>query len=314
MEHHAIMNRGDSAQGIARIPRETAPEYHTQAGQHNLVGNPQLTPPGLTAEFRVLDRQAAVDIIDRCDNNAKALGRARWLKNTCAHGDQALVAKLANLMQGELYAVNGDAVVISVEGLLVRGRELLQAIITTNIRTVVLVVRGVPYDLATTSIDLARPRTPAQVLEALGAPVGWVAVDAVKFMFLEKHAWRGSLEHFRRFEIQEIYRANRDVESSLNYVCAAGPLDANSGLLAFGHWRFGKINPPLRDEFFEGFYKPEGLPATDVRFELREALKKYLPPLLQAELLVKAWNVARKFWPAVFIPLGYTAGKFPPIL
>jgi hypothetical protein len=227
-----------------------------------------------------------------------------------------LTAIKADIENGE-WVLNGETLIVSVDGYLNDGQHRVLACIETGIPIRTLVVFGIKRTARTTT-DQGTARTAANYLDMDGKH-DTVVLAAVAKLLWQFHS-TGRITHAgdlgrapTKVEIKKtVEKHEKEIQRSIEHANKkTAKLLGPKSLVAFCHFIFNQINEVDASTFIERAIDGANLRKTDPILTLRERLLSdpKMPLSDRFEAIVRAWNAYRNRLPMAKIKI---TGKHPP--
>jgi len=234
----------------------------------------------------------------------------------------ATIKLYANEMRKGNWVVNGEAIKISAEGVLLDGQHRLNAVITSGVAIDSLVIRGLA-DSVFDTLDTGAKRTPGDVLSLSGIKNSKLVATAARLLLIYKKS--GEL----RISTTDFYTTNNDIltfvqertllQMSANHVGAKKGLRkiaGYGGLMVSLHYLFLMANEEKCNYFFSSLETGAGLEKGNPILALRNRLlgedsRMYRAGGELSALYIKAWNATLNKKQIVNIRFNPAAEEYP---
>ena len=267
------------------------PKYHTvsdlRRAQLWLDAQIKKSESGVFSEVATLTPELAMVLLDRNPGNRKV--------------KQGKVVELGKDMIGGNWKLNGEAIIVSDDGLLNDGQHRCAAVVECKIPVQVVITFGVPRDSRDT-LDQGSMRSAADYLDMHGVESAKHLAGAAralwqyqKFGFIRMTSMRHAPT---RTEIKQVALEHPSLGRSVRFVSRRGVKAIGSvSLLAFCHFCFRKAAGEMAADYFmdallEGASLKRGDPILYVRNRFI-AEKSRMKSEEKVELLFRAWNAHR---------------------
>lgn len=218
--------------------------------------------------------------------------------------DNRVVTSYAEAMMRGEWVLNGEAIIVSDDGVLLDGQHRLAACVKANIPMTAVVVQGIPR-AAQATIDRGKGRTPGNVLHLLGEQNANATAGALSFMFryfndnISTDTRSTAPSTMQMIGLLENNPGIRDSVRIIEHLRTRG--FAKPSMLAAFHYIFGMDDPnednALRDAFFDQLridFNGERHSSTSLLFSrlVANASSKTakMPAAVTAALFIKAWK------------------------
>lgn len=211
-----------------------------------------------------------------------------------------VVDKYARDMRDGRWQLNGQTIKIGVSGKLMDGQHRLEAVKKAGRPFYAIVVRGVP-EAAFGSLDVGRRRALGEVLRDQGETNTSVLASGLRWFWMLKYGYVLSANISpTNGELLDVLQKNPEIRDSVKFTSQIREI-MGGGLAAALHYRFGRIEPGLANEFFARLIDGIDLSAVSPIYHLRERLLKtravYRVRISDGEraaLAIKAWNAFKE--------------------
>lgn len=258
-----------------RTPKQTV---------ESMLARAKKAPYGLLAEVIEVDAPLAAELLSRNTNNRKiSKANVRRYRMDAANGH---------------WALNGQPIIISDDGVLADGQHRLQAIDETDFKVPMLIVAGVAPK-ARVTMDQGRPRNAGDDITMLGEETGEIAGTMIRYiMGFEANArqhLRG-LAKVSRAQIQEFFERNKDRIRRSAEVAAELRTPARAyvaaPMLGFIHFILSQENPEKAEAYVRQIGLGEGLTSADPAYVVRAKLIDLgrINGTKKAEIILSGWK------------------------
>lgn len=262
-----------------------------------------------TYEVEDIDPVRAEEILSRNTHNRTVRGR--------------VVRAYAEDMRNGAWQENGESIKLAVDGTVVDGQHRLHAIVESETKHRVLVVRGLPMETQET-VDGGAKRKFSDVLKLREEPRYVALASVTRRCLLWDQGYRGRESHrtpptvaqmLAFIEAHPEVRRSTEVAAS---VSAHAPLSAS--IVGLCHWLFEDLDFEDAEFFFGRIKDGVGLTERDPVYVLRRTLanartdRSRLLENQATAFVIKAWNAYREGRQIQFLafrPGGANPEKFP---
>jgi hypothetical protein len=221
-------------------------------------------------------------------------------RNTRNRGlSKGVIERYARDMREGRWQVNGEALIIGVDGGLLNGQHRLYACIAAGVAFQSFVTRGVVSEGAFDTIDQGRPRTHADIHGMRGELNTALLSATIKWVWRFFRMSMTSALSCSMQEERELLEQNPDVRNAVTFAAnrrlLARTLLAPS-VVAFSYWCFNRQDSDMCKLFFDMLSTGINLRGDDPIYALRERLYragKTLHPYETLALVCKAWNYTK---------------------
>jgi hypothetical protein len=215
-------------------------------------------------------------------------------------GPSRTVEAYANAMLRGEWQINGEAIIVSQEGLLNDGQHRLRAVVESGATVKMQITFGVARESRHT-VDQGAARSPGDILVMYGEKNAHQLAHGLQFLWCydgkRPFGYRPSTD-----ELLQTLDANPGLREAVRAVGhLVGEFRASAGYLAGAHYVCGRIDSGLADSFLDRVATGLGLTETGSPiFRLRKRLQDHLakrdslPAIEQAALYIKAFNAVRQ--------------------
>ncbi len=243
----------------------------------------------LRASVELIDAAVAEKLLSNNELNRKISG--------------VVVDKYARDMRDGRWRLNGQTIKISASGKLMDGQHRLEAVKKAGRPFYAIVVRGVP-ETAFGSLDVGRRRALGEVLRDQGETNTSILASGLRWFWMFKYGYVLSANISpTNGELLEVLAKNPGIRDSVKFTSQIREI-MGGGLAAALHYRFGRIEPALADEFFSRLIDGIDLSAVSPIYHLRERLLRTravyrirISDGERAALAIKAWNAFKEHRP-----------------
>lgn len=235
-----------------------------------------------------------------------------------------LVEQFAADMRAGNWQINGEAIKISFDGLLLDGQHRLHAVIESDMSVQMLVITGLPADSQET-MDQGRPRSFADVLKLRGEHDYCVLSTAVRIVYLmgrDGVPFTGGRPQPSIKAMAATLAAHPGIRDSVKLAASLKRRWLPSTMFAAFHYLFTQVSADDATDFFLKVATGENLTADHPCYTLRERLiKEHHDPAgihqrTKTAFIVKAWNAYRAGEPLqrlMWVGGGTSPDRFPQI-
>lgn len=247
------------------------------------------SPGSLKASVELIDAAFAERLLANNELNRKISG--------------VVVDKYARDMRDGRWRLNGQTIKISASGKLMDGQHRLEAVKKAGRPFYAIVVRGVP-EAAFGSLDVGRRRALGEVLRDQGETNTSILASGLRWFWMLEHGYVLSANISpTNGELLEVFSENPGIRESVKFTSQVREI-MGGGLAAALHYRFGRVDVALADEFFSRLTHGIDLSALSPIYHLRERLLRTravyrirISDGERAALAIKAWNAFREHRP-----------------
>lgn len=211
------------------------------------------------------------------------------------------VIKIANDIESGLWALNGETIIVSEEGLLNDGQHRMQAVILTGMSIETVLFFGAPRKSRFT-VDMGAARTCGHLLAMDGITDSNQKAAAGKLLLIWSRGAYTNADHIAgtKQEVRAFFEENRiNIEKAYEAV-ANRPFSKAAGqtMMMAGHVILHQVNPAACGVFFEklidGADLQKGSAILQARNHFATISEKRLNSWEKLELLLRYWNAWRR--------------------
>jgi hypothetical protein len=202
-------------------------------------------------------------------------------------------------MQNGQWAMNGESLKVSLDGLLNDGQHRCHSVINTGTTIKTLIMFGLPR-ISRMTLDQGGNRMAGDYLGMSGAKdANHCAAVAAMIWMVTKHGsiLAGGANRPTRQQVQEVYHQHpQEIAASIKAVPSRGSkLVGGLSILAFSHFMFSLKDKAAADVFIQKLVNGDDLKRNDPIYVVRRRLMETadLRPSAKCELIWHAWNAAR---------------------
>lgn len=241
-------------------------------------------PFGILAEVIEVDDWLASELLARNTNNRKV--------------SKANVRRYRKDAEAGNWALNGQPIIISSDGVLADGQHRAAAIAGTEFKVPSLVVFGVVPE-ARTTMDQGRARNAGDYITMLGEETGSIVGTMIRYLMAyetNQHADLKGLAKASSAEIIAFFKANEDkVRRSAELAAElrdAARYHVAAPMLAFIHFLLVDQDPEKADAYLRQVAKGEGLTEEDPAYVVRAKLVALgrINGTKKAEIILSGWK------------------------
>lgn len=267
--------------------------------------------PAIAAKLATITPELAEDLLTRNTHNRSPV--------------QARIEQYAADMRKGDWVVNGEAIKISDDGVILDGQHRLAAICEAGVPVQTLIITGLPSQ-AQETMDQGRARSFGDALKLRGERDYFNLAAAVRIVALyERHgvpfAVAGSPAPTAA-QLARTLERNPEIRDSVEFAAKMRRAWIPTSATAAMHYLFASVDQDDADAFFTGVLVGENLSAASPLFVLRERLLKehYDTHRLEAKVklafVVRTWTAFRRgetITRLAWSPGGANPDKFPRI-
>ena len=298
----------------AAITEEKAPEIKPPAKEPALTAPPPNFGEGPGGNLERWMSGEKGKVVGQCTTLLVEVTPAlatRWLLLNRANRipSRSKIRRFAAAMKEKRWPLTGETIKFSISGRLLDGQSRLMAVVLAGVNVVLELRSGLP-EAAQKSMDIGEARKGTHTLEMMGEKYPLVLAPALKLIWLLEGGNLGGQKIgqdrvLENFLLPQMIEKHGGLKPSVGWVMTTGSNMARMmapGMTAFFHYIFGKVDPELRDSFFEALLEGVGLTKANPVYHLRERLisdradgtARIHKFNLHRALMVKAFNATRK--------------------
>lgn len=198
------------------------------------------------------------------------------------------------------WTFNGEAVLVSKEGLLNDGQHRCNAVIEANMGIKTLITFGLERESRTT-LDQGVARVASDYMVMAGTPIATTAAAIIRFLIAYENAEGKSLGQRASISNAEIvarYSADPQIAESARFASRHHKdyrRKATPQIIGFCHAVFSRINADDANTFLEQVCVGENIRKTYPAFAVRAGLDRdRITPVERVHLIFRGWNAFRQ--------------------
>lgn len=213
----------------------------------------------------------------------------------------AKVGQYAADIRSGRWTMNGEPLIISVDGQLNDGQHRAQAVVDANTPIQVLMVFGLPRETRTT-IDQGTARTASDYLSMDGLPNATVQASIARVLIAYERndlTALSSIALVTNSDVMERVHSDPEIAASAHFAAGrTGPARpyAPPAVIGFCHYIFNRISPAQADTYMDNVCRGEGLRARDPAYTVRDRLANLSSRSRERRIhiIIRGWNAYRQ--------------------